>query len=490
MVTDPPAPRGAEPGRAAGGAAHRAAHGAGRGLTATLLATLLAAVLLAGCATGPEIIREPAPAPAPVPAPTPTPTPPPVPPPVPRPAVPAPAPLPAPAPVPLPPPVPVPLPPPAPVPPPPAPPVDAAEVRALALRHLPPQVAQRAGWADDVATAFAALGIPALPHKVCALAAVIEQESGWKPDPPVAGLSRIAQAELEKKRESLGIPRAVFDLALRKTSPDGRSYQQRLDRLRTERELSDLFEDMIREIPFGQRLFAGQNPVRTGGSTQVSIAWAQQHMAERPYPWRPAGSARDEVFTRRGGVYFGAAMLLDYPVSYDRMLYRFADYNAGRYASRNAAVQALLAQLTGQPVVPDGDLLRYRGGEPVPVRSEPSQTYQAFVALAPELGLSPAQIEQDLRREKRHDFEQTATYRRLGQLARQRGLVPAAARLPEIMLKSPKISRPLTTAWFAERCEARYRACLARGTAPGAAATAAASGGVITPARLLEEAAP
>lgn len=448
---------------------------------ATGLATLLAA-WLTGCATGPEIIREPAPVPAPAPQPPVTPAPPTWPP-APRPPAPTPTPVPAPAPVPLPVPAPVPVPAPSPVPPP-AAPVDAAEVRALALRHLPPQIAQRSGWADDIATAFAALGIPAQPHKLCALAAVIEQESTWQPDPPVAGLSRIAKAELEKKRAAYGIPKTVFDLALLKTSPDGRSYQHRLDRLRTERELSDLFEDMIREVPFGERIFAGQNPVRTGGSTQVSIAWAQQLMAERPYPWRPAGPARDEVFKRRGGVYFGAAMLLDYPVSYDRMLYRFADYNAGRYASRNAAVQALLAQLTGRPVVADGDLLRYRGGEPVPVRSEPSQTYQALAALAPELGLSPAQIEQDLRREKRHDFEQTATYRRLGQLARQRGLVLAAAQLPEIALKSPKISRPLTTAWFAERCEARYRACLARGAA--AAPAPAAS----TPQRLVDDTAP
>jgi len=447
-------------------------------------AALLVAALLAGCATGPEIIREPAPVPAP-PRPTPGPAPVPVPAPVPAPRPPMPPPAPAPAPIP----VPV----PAPAPPAVLPPVDAAEVRALALRHLPPQIPQRSGWAEDIATSYAALGIPALPHKLCALAAVIEQESTWQPDPPVAGLSRIAKAELEKKREALGIPKTVFELALLKASPDGRSYQQRLDRLRTERELSDLFEDMVREIPFGERFFGGQNPVRTGGSTQVSIAWAQQHMAERPYPWRPAGSAREEVFKRRGGVYFGAAMLLDYPVSYDRMLYRFADYNAGRYASRNAAVQALLAQLTGRPVVADGDLLRYRGGEPVSVRSEPSQSFQAFLALAGDLGLSAAQIEQDLKREKRHDFEQTASYRRLAQLARQRGLVLEAARLPEIMLKSPKISRPLTTAWFAERCEARYRTCLARGQTPGpspAAPSAPTGVAVVPPARLAGEPAP
>jgi hypothetical protein len=346
-------------------------------------------------------------------------------------------------------------------------------VRALAVHAVPATVRDRSGWVDDIGISFAALGIPALPHKVCALAAVVEQESGWQADPPVANLPRIARTELEKRRAAYGIPKPVFDLALMKSSPDGRSYRDRLDSLRTERELSALYDDIVGEIPFGAKLLGDRNPVRTGGATQVSIDWAAAHMREQRYPWPNAGTARQEVFRRRGALYFGAAMLLDYPVSYNRMLYRFADYNAGRYASRNAALQTLLGQLTGRAVVPDGDLLRYRDGQPLPARSDPSQAYTAALQLADDLGLSASRIDADLRLEKQADFERSPTYTRLWQLAERRGIVAAnaeRARVPDIALQSPKISRPLTTAWFAERCETRYRACLARVAAGVAAA--------------------
>lgn len=339
---------------------------------------------------------------------------------------------------------------------------DAEHAFALANQLLPTNLRDRRGWAQDIATGMTALGIPAEPHKVCAIAAVIEQESGWQADPVVPDLPRIARSEMDKKLGKYMIPSAVLDVALTMKSPSGQTYAQRIDKLRTERDLSQLYEEMIAEVPRGPELFGHMNPVRTGGPMQVSVSFAEGVLKERPYPWRNRGSARDEVFTRRGGVYFGTAMLLDYQVSYDRMLYRFADYNAGRYASRNAAFQRLVAALTKTDLAPDGDLLRYADGE----ASGTSQTERALWKIA-DLGLGKSAIRRDLLLEKRFDFERSELYRRVRALAAQHGLQTPDAALPAIALKSPKITRNLTTAWFAERVEGRYRRCMARGATAG-----------------------
>lgn len=334
---------------------------------------------------------------------------------------------------------------------------DFNQANELALRLLPPNVRDRAGWARDIATSMTALKIPALPHKVCAVAAIIEQESGWQADPVVENLPEIARREMGRKLSSYMIPTAVLELAMKTRSANGLTYAERISQLRTERELSDLYEEMISEVPKGQQLFGGMNPVHTGGPMQVNVGFAAKTMKERRYPWRNHGSSRQETFTRRGGVYFGTAMLLDYPVSYNRMIYRFADYNAGRYASRNAAFQRVVAALANLEVAPDGDLLRYSGGE----ASGISESERAIWSIKG-LGLDRSEVRRDLLKEKTFDFEKTELYRRVYVLVNERGISSPTASIPDIALKSPKITRKLTTKWFANRVEGRYRACLAR----------------------------
>ena len=258
------------------------------------------------------------------------------------------------------------------IPPAPAPPPVATE-RALqaSLPGLLPRtlVHERDAWGADMAAAFIALRIPPTRENLCAAIAVIEQESGFVADPAVPGLSRMAWKEIEARRVRYRIPKLALDAALAKTSPDGRTYRKRIDKLRTEREMSVLFGEMIDELPGGKLLLSGYNPVRTGGPMQVSVAFAEAHSRVKPYPGMGRGGAREAVFTRRGGLHFGIAHLLDYPASYPSPIYRFADFNAGHYASRNAAFQLAVARLSGHKLAPDGDLLRYEGGRPVEVAS-------------------------------------------------------------------------------------------------------------------------
>jgi len=225
----------------------------------------------------------------------------------------------------------------------------------MVARLFPEGVADPAGWAADLFHAFAALRVPATRENFCAAIAVIEQESTFHADPVVPGLSRIAWNEIETRRKRLGIPRLLLDTALATRSRDGRSYKTRIDTLRTETQMSVLFEDMIAEFPYGEHLFARYNPVRTGGPMQVSVEFAREQVRSAPYPYPSMSSVRHEVFSRRGGLYFGIAYLLDYPAPYAEPLYRFSDFNAGRYSARNAAFQYAVTKIGRRRLKLDGD---------------------------------------------------------------------------------------------------------------------------------------
>lgn len=350
---------------------------------------------------------------------------------------------------------------------PPAPPAAVAPVptlrraeRNLLEQLLPADVPDRAGWSRDMSAAFHALRLPFSPDYLCAAIAVIEQESSWQSDPVVPGLNRMVWKEIGQRAAAWHAPMFMVETAMLTPSPDGRSYRQRIDSLRTERQMNALFEDMSREAGNINPALRMKNPIRTGGPMQVSVSFAEEHARQWPYPYGSTGTVRREVFSRRGGVYFGIANLLQYPVSYTGMRYRFADYNAGRYSSRNAAFQSALIRLGARRIQLDGDLLAYKAGR---VAVPSSRTRQALHRLAQGLGMSRQDIDRDLAREKSVTFERTQLYRRVFERAEQKAGRPLPREMmPRIVLHSPKISRRLTTEWFAGRVEGRYQRCLAR----------------------------
>jgi len=331
---------------------------------------------------------------------------------------------------------------------------DPAKVRAQLMRLLPPQAKDREGWAKDIQVAFEAQRIAPSKSNLCAVLAVTEQESTFNADPQVPNLGRIARAEIDRRAASLHIPGLLVDGALKTPSGNGKTYQQRLLAVRSERQLSALYDEFIAGLPLGKTLLGGLNPVHTGGPMQVSVEFAEQHAKDYPYTYD--GTIRQEVFSRRGGMYFGIGHLLGYPAHYDRQLYRFADFNAGWYASRNAAFQAALSSVTGVALALDGDLI-------APGAIMPGTTEQAARKLGTKLGLRNPQIRSQLALGDSLAFEDSKLYSGVFALADAAAGKPVArARLPGIELKSPKITRKLTTAWFAGRVDERYQRCMKR----------------------------
>lgn len=351
---------------------------------------------------------------------------------------------------------------------------------AQVARLLPPGVKEREGWAQDVLAAMEAVEAAPSPQAVCEVLAVIEQESGFQADPAVPHLPQLVRARLEAYAGKLGPlgPRALETLLTGHAPGDKRSFEARLKALRTERDLDRLFRDILayqeHEHPglytaadwahqlFGTGGLEEMNPVTTAGSMQVSVRFAQEKAGEDKKP----EEVREELYTRAGGVRYGTARLLGYEAGYSEPLYRFADYNAGLYTSRNAALQEQVSRLTGIELAPDGDLLLYGAdGEP---KGEDSRTLQAILAFRQRYApsLSERQVRRDVRKEKTAEFEATETYRAIKRAYEQQtGAGAPYARLPDVTLHSPKLTRERTTAWFARSVDGRFQKCMRRAEA-------------------------
>ena len=353
-------------------------------------------------------------------------------------------------------------------------------VERMALAFPADRVKARQGWAADLSVALAFDHIPPTVGNVCAAVAIVEQESGYAADPVVPGIGRMVDAWIAEKQAELGgVKGEAMAFGVQKmldTRPAGqsKSWNDRLHAARTEQDLDRTYRDFVSwvrdEAPVATQLaekaasIAGydvgaMNPITTAGCMQVKVEFAEDH-AREAHDQR-SDSVRDALYTRGGCLHYGTARLLGWEAGYDKTKYRFADYNAGLYSSRNAAFQEQIAAITGLPLTLDGDLVRYtEGGR----RAETAgQTERALISLSARLGLTVEQISRDLDLEKDRAFEETATWaavRKAYKAKTKRS--PAYARLPDVTLDSPKLQGKKTTAWFADNVDKRYQACLTR----------------------------
>ena len=77
--------------------------------------------------------------------------------------------------------------------------------------------------------------------------------------------------------------------------------------------------------------------------------------------------------------------------------------------------------------------------------------------------MTPAQVRDGLEDSHLRRFEDSALYTGVFEIADRRNGKPLPrATLPRIRLHSPKITRKLTTEWFATRVNQRYTRCMAK----------------------------
>ena len=349
-----------------------------------------------------------------------------------------------------------------------------AEVRALASRIVPAGK-DAAGWAADIRDALVSNGIQPSRSNVCSVMAVIGQESTFTANPEVAGLGRMAEDQIKAKLASLpvlpGAAAAGVQIYLATKPTPEKSYLAMIRAAKTERDLDLVYRNLtfflFREYASTRLLNAGAvahridaaNPVSTLGSMQVSAAFTIAEVEKAKNRRLGLGAIwklRDELYTRKGGVAYGTRMLLGYRAEYPSRLFVFADFNAGRYASRNAAFQHMVATLSKRDLALDGDLMLYDGGKP---RPEASATEKALRSLKL---TDKESLRADLLREKDYAFRDTDTYRRVNAAyAARTGRNATYAMLPQIKLESPKIRSHMTTEIFARAVMRRYDRCMA-----------------------------
>lgn len=340
-----------------------------------------------------------------------------------------------------------------------------------------PGVIDPQGWAIDLLDVLRTQSLPASRENVCSAIAIIAQESGFVADPAVAGLGGLAERTLRAKFDRIPILGRLAVHFLETTPSAGDSYLARIRAAKTERDLDMTYRAMVDDA--GKRsslsvlvqsgllnqMIEDRNDINTIGSMQVSVRFALQNAGTRR--WLPMNLAdvyavRDDLYTRHGGMYYGVLQLLGYESGYNRKIFRFADYNAGRYASRNAAFQNMISVLTNVKLAHDGDLLLYNKDQQALAKVSSTESVLRGLIKQYGLGIDDKKLRADLIKEKSAEFPATQTYLMVRDLFVRNTKRPIAfAEVPSIELNSPKIRHHMTTQNFADSVDKRYKKCVA-----------------------------
>lgn len=136
---------------------------------------------------------------------------------------------------------------------------------------------------------------------------------------------------------------------------------------------------------------------------------------------RDINNVEEELRTQEGCLFYGNKYVENIVEAYapggkfteQSLLFIAADFHAGAFSSRNAAIQKQLNDLMDTNLVLDGDLLGYEKTCPPQPREEPSNTERVIqdFAQSQNLNIPNSRTRAMLTLEKRKEFEQTEIYK-------------------------------------------------------------------------------
>lgn len=340
-----------------------------------------------------------------------------------------------------------------------------------AIRAVPTYVKDRKGWTRDIMSAIESTGKNPTAERICAVVAIVEQESTFQVDPAVKNLPQIVKKGMREKLARLGGLKELALLAILSGKVPGKktTFGEEINRLRTEKDLDKFYRNLTKaystQYPgtyavasalswlLGKGSFTDWNPITTAGSMQVKVDYAATLDS---FKGLDNNDIRDKLYTRRGGLQAGTARLIDYKAKYKDIIYRFADYNSGIYASRNAAFQKMLSDMSSFDLVLDGDLLMY-------TNNQDSQSLKAMLEFSKSQNRWEWLVRQEAKKEKTADFEDTEIWNQVHEAWEKKfGKASPYAIMPKVILSSPKFKGTKTTSWFAKNVKYRYLRCRRR----------------------------
>jgi len=301
-------------------------------------------------------------------------------------------------------------------------------------------------WASTIIESMEKREMPLDEEHVSLVTAVISVESSISADPKIGSMEETIQRKIEKLESGGFVDRGKAGLA-RSFYADNKA---KLDAITTERELEKFIDSFSRFGP--TRFFLESFRPETLGSMQLDVDTAIDLAWEYDETGYDDNEMRDILYDMEGGVYYGVLYLKEIVDAYttdkderlneENVKFIAADYQAGPYTSRNAALQKQLNELTGSNLALDGKI----GPKTVKVindflegRGRKEFINKNIISLSKGEGLESLQAYNFIKETYREEYDE-----------------PEYAMIPSITSDSVKFKSSFTTEYHAKKVYDEY----------------------------------